>query len=81
MPICDRCMKNESVIKRKEMLDKNSRFMVIFFLELIKIVLKHERRVKFMNWDCLFCFLGWLHDQWGWDHEMAEKFRSMCPNK
>ena len=38
-------------------------------------------RVKFMNWDCLFCFLGWLHDQWGWDHEMAEKFRSMCSNK
>ena len=34
-----------------------------------------------MNWDCLFYFLGWLHDQWGWDHEMAEKFRSMCPNK
>lgn len=34
-----------------------------------------------MNWDCPFCFLGWLHDQWGWDHAMAEKFRSMCPNK
>ncbi len=34
-----------------------------------------------MNWDCPFCFLGWLYDQWGWDHEMAEKFRSMCPNK
>lgn len=34
-----------------------------------------------MIWDCPFCFLGWLHDQWGWDHEMAEKFRSMCPNK
>ena len=31
-----------------------------------------------MIWDCPFCFLGWLHDQWGWDHEMAEKFRSMC---
>ena len=34
-----------------------------------------------MMWDCPVCFLGWLHDQWGWDHEMAEKFRSMCPNK
>ena len=32
-----------------------------------------------MIWDCPFCFLGWLHDDW--DHEMAEKFRSMCPNK
>ena len=51
------------------------------FLELIKIVPKHERRVRFMIWDCPFCFLGWLHDQWGWDPEMAEKFRSMCPNK
>ena len=27
-----------------------------------------------MIWDCPFCFLGWLHDQWGWDREMAEKF-------
>ena len=34
-----------------------------------------------MIWDCPFCFLGWLHDQWGWDREMAEKIRSMCPNK
>lgn len=34
-----------------------------------------------MIWDCPFCFLGWLHDQWGWDPDMAEKFRSMCPNK
>ena len=82
---CDRCMKkcmkNESVTKRKEILDKNGRFMVIFCQELIKIVPKYERRVKFMPWDCPFCFLGWLHDQWGWDPEMAEKFRSMCPNK
>ena len=30
-----------------------------------------------MPWDCPFCFLGWLHDQWGWDPEMAEKFRVM----
>ena len=34
-----------------------------------------------MIWDCPFYFLGWLHDQWDWDQEMAEKFRSMCPNK
>ena len=35
VPICGRCMKkctkNESVTKRKEILDKNGRFMVIFF--------------------------------------------------
>ena len=34
-----------------------------------------------MPWDCPFCFLGWMQDQWGRDPEMAEKFRSMCPNK
>lgn len=85
MPICDRCMKkctkNESVTKRKEILDKKRSIYGDIFLELIKIVPKHERKVRFMIWDCPFCFLGWLHDQWGWDHEMAEKFRSMCPNK
>ncbi len=34
-----------------------------------------------MPWDCPFCFLGWLHDHSVWDHEKAEKFRSICPNK
>ena len=34
-----------------------------------------------MIWDCPFCFLGWCMISGAGTHEMAEKFRSMCPNK